>query len=67
MNESTDLINTPLQWGDLPSEGRSNRFSGFDGATQTAEAVQGILRPQVTPLKWGVNETGPPISPAFVK
>jgi hypothetical protein len=67
MNEDADLINTPLQWGDLPSEWNSNRFSGFHRPVKTAEAVRGVLRLRVTPLKWGVNETCPQISPVFVK
>jgi hypothetical protein len=67
MNEDSDLINTPLQWGVLPSEWRSNRFSGFRRPVKTAEAVRGVLRLRVTPLKWGVNETHPPICPAMVK
>jgi hypothetical protein len=42
MNEVADLINTPLQWGDLPSEWRSNRFSGFHRPVKTAEAVRRV-------------------------
>jgi hypothetical protein len=67
MNEDADLINTPLQWGDLPSEWSSNRFSGFRQPVKTAEAVRGVWRLRITPLKWGVNETCPQISPVFVK
>jgi hypothetical protein len=67
MNEVTDLINTPLQWGGLPSKRRSNRFSGFGRPVKTAEAVRGVLCLRVTPLKWGVNDTCPPISLAFMK
>jgi hypothetical protein len=67
MKEDPDLINTPLQWGDLPSERRSNRFSGFRRPVKTAEAVRGVLQLRGTPLKWGVNETCSPISLAFAR
>ena len=60
-------INTPLQWGVLPSAWSSNRFRGFRRAVKTAEAVRAVLPLRVTPLKWGVNETGPPRRPKFVK
>ena len=67
MNADAALINTPLQWGVLPSEWSSNRFSGFRRAVKTAEEVRAVLPLRVTPLKWGVNETGPPRRPKFVK
>jgi hydrogenase 3 maturation protease len=51
------LSNTPLQWGDQQTQDITNRFSGFDTATKTAEAVRSLVQTQITPLKWGVNDT----------
>src|SRR5579859_1426310 len=35
-----------------------NRLSGFSPSVETAEAVQALLRRQITPLKRGVNDSG---------
>ena len=49
MNADAALINTPLQWGVLPSARSSNRFRGFRRAVKTAEAVRAVLPLRVTP------------------
>ncbi len=51
------LIHTPLQWGGQQLQDTANRFSGFDPVRKTAEAVRSRLATQITPLKWGVNES----------
>ncbi len=51
------LIHTPLPWGGQPLQDTANRFSGFDPVRKTAEAVRSRLATQITPLKWGVNES----------
>ena len=59
-----DLINTPLQRGEMAPRGTFNRFSGFSmrGARlqhrwETAKAVKAPRQPASTPLKRGVNES----------
>jgi hypothetical protein len=52
------LINTPLQRGERMRRWSENRFSGFRLKRETAEAVQGLARPEATPLKRGANENG---------
>jgi hypothetical protein len=51
------LIHTPLPWGGQPLHDTANRFSGFGTVRKTAEAVRSSLATQITPLKWGVNES----------
>lgn len=57
MNASaTPLINTLLQRGVRTAGDDSNRFSGFLCEPKTVETVSSLHSPQITPLKWGVNE-----------
>ena len=58
MYDSAPFINTPLQRGDWQPCTGGNRFNGFFGGRETAEAVHDIRSPANTPLKRGVNETG---------
>jgi hypothetical protein len=44
------LINTALQWGERDGQANSNRFSGFETVTKTAEAVQSLFPVHNTPL-----------------
>jgi hypothetical protein len=37
-----------------------NRFSGLSSTGETAKAVPAVLRPTLTPLKRGANESGEP-------
>jgi hypothetical protein len=53
-----DLIDPPLQWGVHQVREVRNRFSGFDTAPKTAEAVRSRVSAKHTPVKWGVNENG---------
>ena len=56
VNYSTPLINTPLQRGDRRTHNDGNRFNGFSGGLETAEAVDDTHSPANTPLKRGANE-----------
>jgi hypothetical protein len=56
MEESTTLINTPLQWGVRCACDDTNRFSGFHSPMKTAEAVRSSFATKITPLKWGVTK-----------
>jgi hypothetical protein len=50
------LSNTPLQWGEAAPDVRRNRFSGFETARKTAEAVGLSFFARTTPLKRGVTK-----------
>ena len=49
--------NTPIHGGVMGGGGQVNRFSGFTGCAETAEAVEETSAALETlPLKWGVND-----------
>jgi hypothetical protein len=51
-----NLINTPLQGGDLREQREPNRFSGFGGGRETVETVSSPVAAANNPLTRGVNE-----------
>jgi hypothetical protein len=61
------LINTPLQRGVRRPGGNRNRFNGFHRARETVETVSEASPPLPTPLKRGVNESGPCARVALMK